>query len=213
MTYFLNSLFQFASMIGLPYWGVAIILLTVIIKMVLYPLQLKQMRSMRKMMDLQPRIKELQQRHKDQPQKGNAEMMEMYKKNNVNPAAGCLPMLVQLPVFWALYRAFLNFDYGDGSSAYFIWFSLADPHDPLYLLPILAAGTTYLQTKLSSPNAGTDPTQRIMLYAMPLMFAWITATVPPGLGLYWVVMNLVTILQLLFINRILTKEKESAGKA
>jgi YidC/Oxa1 family membrane protein insertase len=212
LTYLLNLLFQFASWIHLPYWGVAIILLTVVIKMVLYPLQLKQMRSMRRMMDMQPRIKEMQARYKDQPQKAQQEMMALYKKESINPAAGCLPLLVQLPIFWALYRTFLVFNYGDGSSASFIWFSLADPHDPYYILPVLAAATTFLQTKLSSPTASTDPTQKVMLYGMPLMFAWITATVPPGLGLYWVVMNVVTIFQMMIINKILTKEKERAVK-
>lgn len=206
MTNLLTVLFNLASQVGLPYWGVAIILLTVIIKTALYPLQLKQMRSMRGMTRLQPKIKELQQKYKDQPQKINTEIAELYKKHNINPLAGCLPLLIQLPILFSLYGALLKFDYGTGVGAHFIWFNMSDKHDPLFILPVLAAITTYLQTKVTTPNASTDPTQKIMLYMMPIFLGYISATVPPGLALYWVVMNVVTILQQIYINRKLAQE-------
>jgi len=207
MTWLLNALFNLTSAIGLPYWGVAIILLTIIVKTLIYPLTWKQMASMRKTVELQPKIKELQQKYKDNPQKANAEVMELYKKHNVNPMGGCLPLLIQLPIFWGLYSALLHFNYGSSTSAQFIWFNLAQKHDPFYILPVLAAATTYLQTKVTSPNASSDPTQKTMLYIMPLFFGYISATVPPGLALYWVTMNIVTIFQQMYINRKLAREK------
>lgn len=208
MTNLLIWLYNICSIVGLPYYGVAIILLTIIIKTVLYPLTWKQMSSMRRMAELQPKIKEIQKKFKDQPDKLNKEVMEMYKQNNANPMSGCLPLLVQLPIFWALYKTLFDFNHyiTNPSQAHFLWFNLTQT-DPYYLLPILAAATTFLQTKVSSPTAATDPTMKTMLYIMPLFFGYISATVPAGLALYWVTMNIVTILQQLYINKRLAKEK------
>lgn len=210
MTNLLIWLYNISSTIGLPYYGVAIVLLTVIIKMVLYPLTWKQMSSMRRMAELQPKIKEIQKKFKDQPDKLNKEIMEMYKQNNANPMSGCLPLLVQLPIFWALYKTLFDFNtyITNPNQAHFLWFNLTQT-DPYYILPILAAATTFLQTKVSSPTGATDPTMKTMLYIMPLFFGYISATVPAGLALYWVTMNIVTILQQLYINKKLAKEKAS----
>lgn len=208
MTYLLKWLFSVSSAIGLPYYGVAIILLTILIKMVIYPLTYKQMASMRKTIKLQPKIKEIQKKFKDDPQKANAAVMELYKEHNVNPAGGCLPLLIQLPIFWALYRTLYGFHIEDPRQAHFLWFNLAQK-DPFYILPVLAAATTFLQTKVSSPTASTDPTQKTMLYIMPIFFGYISATVPSGLALYWVTMNVVSILQQLYINRRLAANEEA----
>jgi protein translocase subunit yidC len=209
MTILLNWLFTLSSSIGLPYYGVAIILLTIIIKMLLYPLTWKQMKSMRKMTDLQPKMKEIQKKYKDQPDKANAAVMEMYKQHNANPMGGCLPLLVQLPIFWALYKTLYNFKI-DPSQAQFLWFDLTQKcslNNDLFILPVLAAATTYLQTKVTSTMPANDPTQKTMLYVMPLIFGYFASTVPAGLSLYWVTMNIVTILQQLYINKKLAKEK------
>ena len=212
MTELLKWLFGLCAAVGLPYYGVAIILLTIIIKMLLYPLTWKQMSSMRRMAELQPKIKEIQKKYKDQPDKVNTAVMEMYKQNNANPMSGCLPLVVQLPVFWSLYRTLYNSKayITVASQAHFLWFDLT-LKDPYFILPVLAAATTFLQTKVSSPTASTDPTQKTMLYIMPLFFGYISATVPAGLALYWVTMNAVTVLQQLYINKKLAKEK--AAKA
>ncbi len=207
MTDLLKWLYNLSSTVGLPYYGVAIILLTIIIKMVLYPLTWKQMSSMRRMAELQPKIKEIQKKFKDQPDKLNKEVMEMYKQNNANPMSGCLPLLVQLPIFWALYKTLFDFKI-EASQAHFLWFNLTQK-DPYFILPVLAAATTFLQTKVSSPTASTDPTQKTMLYIMPLFFGYISATVPAGLALYWVTMNIVTIFQQIYINKKLAEEKAS----
>ncbi|CAA7599819.1 Membrane insertase OXA1/ALB3/YidC [Acididesulfobacillus acetoxydans] len=206
MTSFLEVLYRLAAAVGLPYYGVAIILLTIIIKTIIYPLTWKQMASMRKMADLQPKVKEIQKKYKDDAQKAQAAVMELYKEQNVNPMSGCLPLIIQLPIFWSLYSALLHFPYGNSGSAHFIWFNLTQK-DPYFILPVLAAATTFLQTRISSPTAATDPTQKVMLYFMPLMFGYISATVPSGLALYWVTMNFVSVLQQLYINRRLARGK------
>lgn len=210
MTSLLQILYNLTSQIGLANYGIAIILLTIIIKMIIFPLTWKQMASMRKMANLQPKVKEIQKKYKDDPQKSQAAIMELYKEYNVNPMSGCLPIVIQLPIFWSLYSTLLHFPYGNSASAHFIWVNLTQK-DPYFVLPILAAGTTFLQTKLTSPNATTDPTQKMMLYFMPLMFGYISASVPSGLALYWVTMNVVSILQQLFINRKLAQEKQEAA--
>lgn len=212
MTDFLKLLYGLTSLVGIANYGVAIILLTIIIKTIIFPLTWKQMKSMRKTVEIQPLVKELQKKYKNDPQKLNAETMELYKKHSVNPAGGCLPIIIQLPIFWALYSTLFNFGnyIADPSQAYFLWFNLT-LKDPYYVLAILAAATTFLQTKITSPNGTTDPTQKTMLYIMPVFMGYISSTVPSGLALYWVTMNIVSVLQQLYINRRLDKEKAQAA--
>lgn len=216
MTYLLNILYNLSSSVGLPNYGVAIILLTVLIKTLIYPLTYKQMASMRKTVDLQPKIKAIQEKHKNDKEKANSAVMELYKEHNVNPMGGCLPIVVQLPIFWALYSTLRNFKYDPANigAHMFLGFDLTHIYGftPSYhiILPLFAAATTYLQTKVTNPNASTDPTQKTMLYIMPVFFAYISATVPSGLALYWVTMNVVSILQQLYINRKLGNEKKLA---
>ncbi|MHB1405044.1 MAG: YidC/Oxa1 family membrane protein insertase [Desulfitobacteriaceae bacterium] len=213
MTELLKWLYNLTSIVGLANYGVAIILLTIIIKTLIFPLTWKQMVSMRKTVDLQPKIKEIQKKFKDKPQEANAKIMELYKENKVNPAGGCLPLVVQLPIFWALYSTLLHFPYGSAASANFLGYNLTQVYgftSPYHLtLPLLAAATTFFQTKVTSPNASQDPTQKMMLYIMPVFLGYISATVPSGLGLYWVTMNIVSILQQLIINKKLNKDKEA----
>lgn len=215
MNYLLNILYQLSAAVGFPNYGVAIILLTIIIKTLIYPLTYKQMASMRKTVDLQPKIKEIQNKYKNDKEKANAAVMELYKEHKVNPMGGCLPIVVQLPIFWALYSTLLHFQYtGSAAARWFLGFELTTKYGftPSYhiILPLFAAATTYLQTKVTNPNASTDPTQKTMLYIMPLFFAYISATVPSGLALYWVTMNIVSIFQQMYINRKLTNKKQLA---
>ncbi|TGE36538.1 YidC/Oxa1 family membrane protein insertase [Desulfosporosinus fructosivorans] len=214
MTSLLNILYNFSASMGFANYGVAIILLTMLIKTLIYPLTYKQMASMRKTVDLQPKIKAIQAKHKNNKEKANAAVMELYKENKVNPMGGCLPILVQLPIFWALYSTLLHFQYGSNPAAYsFLYFDLTKIYGFTLsyhlILPIFAAATTYLQTKLTNPNT-SDPTQKTMLYIMPVFFAYISATVPAGLALYWVTMNVVSIFQQLYINRKLANQTKSA---
>ena len=216
MTYLLNILYNLSASVGFPNYGVAIILLTIIIKTLIYPLTYKQMASMRKTIELQPKIKALQAKYKNDKEKTNTAVMELYKEHQVNPMGGCLPILVQLPIFWALYSTLLKFEYGTNPAAYsFLYFDLTKIYGFALsyhlILPIFAAATTYLQTKVTNPNATADPTQKTMLYIMPVFFAYISATVPAGLALYWVTMNVVSILQQLYINRRLENQSKRAA--
>ncbi len=222
MTTFLEWLFNLSSMIGLPYYGVAIILFTVIIKVLLYPLTWKQMTSMRKMTELQPKMKEIQKKYGNDKQKLNQKVMELYSKEKANPYAGCLPILVQLPILWAFYQTLFKFPYGNDASVWFLGFNITQPYGFALsyhlLLPIIAALTTYLMTKVStattpksdSAPAGAEQTQKFMLIFMPFFLAYIVATVPSGLGIYIVTMNVMSILQTIYINKKLLAEKEKA---
>lgn len=209
MRYIIDSLYNLTGTIGFPSYALAIILLTVIIKVALYPLTKKQMKSMKMMQKLAPEVKKVQEKYKNKdPQKMQQKIMELYKENNVSPFSGCLPILVQMPILIALYRALLGYEFIEKSHAYLFSIYLAEK-DPTYILAILAAVSTFIQSKLTSNT--DDPTQRTMLYMMPLMFAWIAATVPAGLALYWVAFNVVGAIQQYFINKqVLATEKEVA---
>ena len=199
MTDLMNWLYSFTVNIGVPSYALAIILLTIFIKMVLYPLSKKQMHSMVMMQKLAPEIKAIQEKYKGKdPQKMQQKIMELYKENNVNPMAGCLPLLVQMPILIALYRALFDFPFLNPEHAHFFWVeSLSHTGD--ILLAILAAATTYLQSKLTTNTQ--DQTQKTMLYTMPLFIGWIAYTVPAGLALYWVVFNTVGAIQQWYINK------------
>jgi len=220
MTALLKWLYNLTDLVGFASYGLAIILLTIIIKTLIYPLTWKQMKSMRKTMEIQPKLQEIQKKYKNNPEKLNQETMELYKKHNLNPAGGCLPLLVQLPIFWALYRTLFSFNnyITDPSQAMFLGFNITENGN--LVLAILAGATTFLQTKLttaSNPamkaqnNSGkpdpTQSTQKMMLYFMPLFMAYITWTVPSGLGLYFFTMNIVSVFQQLYINRKLNNEQ------
>ncbi len=182
-------------------WGWAIIILSLLIYLVLYPLSLKQMRSMKEMQVLQPRIEELRKNYKDNPQKLNKEIMELYKEHKVNPFGGCLPLLLQMPIFFALYQALMRSIALKG--AQFLWikdlsepdrighlpFSLPILGSDINLLPILMMIGTLFQQKMSmSTTTGvSSEQQKIMLIVMPVMFGVIFYQMPAGLSLYWLV--------------------------
>lgn len=185
----------------LPNYGVAIMLLTVIIRIVFWPLTHKSSQSMKRMAELQPLVKELQEKYKKDPQRMQAEMMRLYKEHKVNPVAGCLPMLIQIPIFFSLFmvlRSAIELRF-----APFLWISdLSEPENllvgligfPLNILPLLMAGTMYWQQKIT-PTAG-DPQQakmmRVMMTGMMLFFLYTYAS---GLALYWTTQNLLMIVQ------------------
>ena len=184
MTSLTHWLYSLTDMIGLPNYGLAIILLTILIKLVLFPLNQKQMVSMKRMQSIQPQIKEIQAKYKDKKrpedkQKMQQQIMEVYQKNNVNPLAGCLPILVQMPILIALYRSLLHIEFINQEHAGFLWISTLADKDAFYILPILAGLSTYMQTKLTTSS--TDQTQRMMLYMMPILITWISFNLPSGL--------------------------------
>jgi YidC/Oxa1 family membrane protein insertase len=209
-----GSLIQFmygvTESIGFPNYGLAIIFMTVLIKIVLFPLTQKQMKSMRGLQEIQPKMKYIQEKYKDDSQTMQMKLMELYKEHNVNPFGGCLPLLIQMPIFIAFYQSLYRFDFKVAEHARFLWIPDIAQTDPYYILAILAAASTFIQQKISMVNA-TDPTQRTMLYIMPLFMAWIAATLPAGLPLYWIVFNILGIIQQLYVNWSSKKIKLDTG--
>lgn len=174
--------------------GLSIILFTILVRLVLLPLTFAQIRSMQRMQALQPEVERIQKKYKDNPQKANEAIMKLWRENNVNPAAGCLPLLVQLPILYGLFAALRDF-----SSGAFLWIPDLRLPDPYFALPVLAGLTTYLQMKTMGPV--DQPQQRTMLVVMPVMltvFAW---SFPAGLALYWVTSNIFSIAQQLLMKR------------
>ena len=176
-------------------YGVAIILLTVSVRIILLPLTITQTRNMIQMQRIQPKLKELQQKYKDDKEKLQKELMAFYKEHNVNPLAGCFPLLLQLPIFFALYRVLI--DYPNLKGASFLWIKDLAIADPYYILIILMVGTTLL----TSLQTMTDPKQRIMMFAMPVLFGVIGYRLPAGVLLYWIVTNIWSILQQLVMAK------------
>jgi len=180
-------------------WGVAIILLVLLIKAVFFKLSEAQYRSMAKMRKLQPRIAALKERYGDDRQKMNTAMMELYKKEKANPLAGCLPMLIQIPVFFALYWVLL--ESVELRQAPFVgWIQNLTAPDPYYVLPVLN-GLIMVATQFLTPMAGMDPTQAKMMKIMPVIFAVVFAFFPAGLVLYYTVNGGLSLLQQWIITR------------
>jgi len=194
LRFVLESLFAITSAAGFASYGWAIILLTIIVKMVLYPLTVKQVKSMKAMQELSPKMKKIQEKYKDNPQMMQQKIGALYKDAGVNPLAGCLPLLIQMPILMGMYYSLYNFNYPTPESAYFLWMtSMSDP-DPLYILPVLSALTTFLQQKMTTTDSN-NPQMKVMMFIMPLFIGWISINFPSGLVLYWVTMNVVQIVQ------------------
>jgi YidC/Oxa1 family membrane protein insertase len=214
---------QFLAGMGVPYsFGFAIILFTFAIKLVTLPLTLKQLQSSKAMQELQPEIQKLQKKYKDDKEKLSKAQMELYKERGVNPLSGCLPTLIQMPVWFALYQALFNLaDLGTLREG-FLWIpSLAEPRDlswlwplpstgegwltagALLVLPILTVLTQLVVQKMTTPPS-SDSQQAMMgqmMTLMPIMFGFFALQVPQGLVLYWVTSNLFMMVQQYFITR------------
>jgi len=206
----INLIYGFTDQIGMPSYGLAIIFMTIAIKLAIFPLTQKQMKSMRAMQEIQPKTKYIQEKYKDDAQLMQKKIMEMYKEHGVNPMGGCLPLLIQMPIFLAFYQSLYKFNYLEAANKGFLWIPDISKPDPLFILAILAAVTTYLQQKISMVE-NNDPTQKAMLYFMPVMMAWIAFKMPAGLPLYWVVFNTLGILQQLYVNKLHRNTKLDTG--
>lgn len=187
-------------------WGTAIILLTVLIKLVFYPLSAASYKSMAKMRKLAPRLQHLKERYGDDRQKLHEAMMKIYQEEKINPLGGCLPILVQIPVFIALYWVLLG-AVELRQAPFALWITDLSEPDPFYVLPIVMAITSFIQVKLSP--ASPDPVQQKVMMAMPVIFSVMFLFFPAGLVLYWLVNNVLSILQQWRINKVI----EGAGNA
>lgn len=196
----ITVLYNFTSSFGMGNYGLAIVIMTIIVKLLLYPLSKKQIESTKAMMELQPKMKAIQEKYKDDKQRLNMELANLYKSEGVNPLAGCLPLLVQMPIMIGIFYGIRDFHYADPASASFLWMTNISSPDPTYILPVLSAATTFIQSKQTMPDTG-NPQTKIMLYFMPLFIGYISLTFPAGLVLYWVVMNIMQITQQAMMNK------------
>jgi len=187
-------------------WGWAIVIFTILIKLILFPLSYKGMMSMQKLKDLAPKMKELKEKYKDDPAKMNMKMMELYKRHGANPMGGCLPMLLQIPVFFALYRVLLNADELQGAP-WIWWITDLSKQDPYFVLPILMGATMYIQ-QVITPNTMTDPMQQKIFRWFPVIMTFFFLTFPAGLVLYWLTNNILSIAQQQYINFAYEKYKK-----
>jgi YidC/Oxa1 family membrane protein insertase len=179
-------------------WGWSIILLTLFIKILLYPLSAASLKSMGKMRTLQPEMARIKELYGDDRQKAGQEQMALFKKHRVNPLGGCFPMLLQMPVFIALYWV-LSESVEIRHSPWIIWIEDLSAKDPLFILPLIMGASMFLMQKLQP--APTDPMQAKVFQLMPIMFTFFFLMFPAGLVLYWTVNNLLSILQQWFVNR------------
>jgi YidC/Oxa1 family membrane protein insertase len=213
----------------IPNYGVAIILLTLVVKIVFFPLTRKSSESTLRMQAVAPKIKEIQEKYKGNPQKMNAEMAELYKKEGYNPVSGCLPMPLQLPIFFAMYSLFNNhFDLRgagfipgwipDLSLPEAIWNFPEGVRLPLLgwtalrLLPFIYVGSQLLYGKATqTPDQKNNTQMKMMLYVLPIVFFFILYDMPSGLLIYWIFSNLLTMVQQLVINKYLAPKRAAAA--
>ena len=183
-------------------WGVAIILLVVLVRVVLFPLTFKGMVSMYKLKELAPKMKEIQQKYKKDPQKLQMHMIKLYKEHGANPLGGCLPLLLQIPIFYGIYKLLLYAIELKGAS--FLWINDLSVMDPYFILPILMGVSMYIHQKLTPTNF-QDPMQEKVFKFLPVVFTIMMVSFPAGLVLYWTVNNILSITQQWIINKTMTK--------
>ncbi|RAR43759.1 YidC/Oxa1 family membrane protein insertase [Paenibacillus sp. MDMC362] len=197
--YFTWALDTFATWFNGEY-GLSVLVMVLIVRTLILPLTLKQVRSSKAMQAIQPEIQKIREKYKDQPEKVQMETMKLFQENKVNPMAGCLPLIVQMPIFIALYHSiYYNNLLRDHE---FLWLQLGQP-DKLFILPVLAAVTTYFQTKMMmkmnpSPQMGM---MQFMLFVYPILIFVMSFQFPSALPLYWFYSNLYTIVQNYFLYR------------
>ena len=193
-------------------FGLSIIVVTILIRLLLLPLNIKQLKSSKAMQDIQPELKKLQEKYSSKDantqQKLQQETMALFQKHGVNPLAGCFPILIQMPILIAMYHAIMRTD--EISNHTFLWFALDSPD---YVLPIIAGVFTFIQQKLMMAGnpAAQNPQMVAMLYVMPIMITVFAFFFPAALALYWVVGNIFMVAQTLFIRKPMMKEANTGG--
>ncbi|KAB8136263.1 YidC family membrane integrase SpoIIIJ [Gracilibacillus oryzae] len=202
-------------------YGLSIVIVTLLIRLILLPLNIKQLKSSKAMQEIQPELQKLREKYSSKDQqtqmKLQQETMELFQKSGANPLAGCLPIIVQMPILLAFYHAIMRTGELDGH--YFLWFYLDQP-DPYYILPVLTAAFTFLQQKLMMSGTNMQqnsmmPQMTLMLYIMPIMIGVFAIFFPAALALYWAVGNIFMIFQTLLVKNPMMKkmdnEKDATG--
>ena len=210
----IKVMYTLTAYMGFPNYGLAIIFFTITLRVLMFPLSLSQAKSGKAMNLLQPQVQKLQQQYKNDKNAMNVELQALYKKYNVNPLSGCLPMLIQMPILFALFSAMRNFEYvGEGTS--FLWMkNLSEPDPTGIVLPVVVGLSSYLQSKLSmatQPQMGDQAKSMnmMMLYAFPVMIGWTTRNFAAGLGIYWSIFNVMGFLMQILINSMANQSFET----
>lgn len=213
-TSFIDGLYSLTNMIGFPSYALAIIILGLIVRLLLLPLTIMQMKSMLGMSEIQPELQRLQKQYANNREKLSEEMMKLYSEYNVKPAAGCLPILIQLPILYILFWSIRQYDFSNVAHANFFWISSLNDTDPTFVLPVILGIVMFLQQKLTmamNPQS-TDPsnpmnmTMKMMLYVMPLIMVFSATMMPSGLVIYWLTTSTFMVFQQIFMSRIRKKE-------
>ncbi|MGC8795551.1 membrane protein insertase YidC [Thermodesulfovibrio sp.] len=197
--WFLKLLYSFVGN-----YGIAIIILTILVRIPFIPIVNRGQKSMQKLSELQPKLLQLKEQYKNDPQRLQKEMMELYRKYKINPMSGCLPILLQIPVFFALYKI-LTIAIELRQAPFMLWIHDLSAKDPYYILPILMGATMLIQQKMTPSTA--DPTQQKIMLIMPVVFTFVFLSFPSGLVLYWLVNNIFGIAQQFYINQKIKKAK------
>ena len=197
-------------------FGWSIIVLTLIIKVVLYPLQHKSMSSMKKMQKVQPKVEAIKAKYRkvqkdpEQRQKMNMETMKLYQQEGINPASGCLPLVIQLPILWAFYNL-LSHAIELRGAPWMLWLHDLSAKDPYYIMPVLMVVTMFIQQAMTPTTV--DPAQKRMFYIMPLVMGWIFKELPSGVVLYYLMQNILTIIQQWILNKWWKDHPQELAKA
>lgn len=201
-------------------WGLAILVITVIVRLLILPLNIKQYKSTKAMQALQPEIQMINTKYKDNPQKRQEETMKLFQKSGINPMAGCLPLLIQMPILFAFYQAIIGVSLAhnpgeilEGETFSFLWIENLSASDPFYVLPVLAALSTFFQMRMSMlTTAQANPQQqqqiKLMSIIMPLFILFIGISLPAALALYWVFGTVFSIVQTYFLYDIKNVRKQ-----
>ena len=222
----IQTIYHFLESIGYPSYGLAIVLMTIIIKIVLFPLTKKQIESTRAMMKIQPKMDEIRKKYKNDPTRLNQELAKLYKENNMNPLAGCLPLLIQMPILFGMYYSIRGLKDHHEVLGSFLWvpeiskstneiiegLSFTDPQYLLaFVLPLVSAFTTYIQAKQTMPKKNPNDKQQdgvmgmmqgqMMTYFMPLIIGVWSLSFPSALVIYWITMNIMQIAQQAYVNK------------
>jgi len=190
--------------LGFKNYGIAIVLLTIAVKTALYPLTLQSITQMSAIQKIQPEFDKIKEKHKDNPEKMQKEILELYQRYGVNPLGGCLPILLQLPIFIALFMALTSQIFKDTlainpQAASFLWIPNISFKDPYYIMPILIGISTYYSQKTMPGSANNDQT-KMMMTIMPIFITFISLEFAAGVQIYWLTQNILSILQQLYIS-------------
>ena len=216
-TSFIDALYSLTNAINFPSYALAIIILGLIVRLILLPLTIMQMKSMLGMTEIQPELQRLQKQYANNREKLSEEMMKLYQEYNVKPAAGCLPILIQLPILYILFWAIRDYNFADSAHANFFWISSLNNTDPTYILPIVLGIIMFIQQKIAmsinpqamDPSNPMNMTMKMMLYVMPLIMAFSATQMPSGLVIYWLTTSGFMVFQQLYMNRVRKKRRRT----